>query len=130
VSEGIHDGAVAETAGGKPRSVAEIRAEIEQTREQLGATVEALAEKTDIKARAQHRIEAAKETVVHSVGAARETVSSTADGFLSRAREATPESAGAGMRQVRATAQQRPLPFAAAGAFAAGLLVGWVLVRR
>jgi hypothetical protein len=35
------------------KSPAELRAEIDQTREELGDTVEALAEKTDFKARAR-----------------------------------------------------------------------------
>jgi hypothetical protein len=39
-----------------------IRADIEQTRAELGDTVEALAEKTDVKARAHERVEEIKET--------------------------------------------------------------------
>jgi ElaB/YqjD/DUF883 family membrane-anchored ribosome-binding protein len=115
--------------GGEPRSAEEIRAEIAGTREQLGETVEALAEKTDVKAQAQDRIEAAKQTVAQRVGAARETVSGKADDVASRAQDATPESAGAGMQQVTSTVQRKPLPFAIAGAFVAGLLVGRLLGR-
>lgn len=51
-------GAGAGTAG--PDSEAELREDIARTREQLGDTVEALAAKTDIKARAQQK---AAETV-------------------------------------------------------------------
>jgi ElaB/YqjD/DUF883 family membrane-anchored ribosome-binding protein len=43
------------------RSPDEIRAEIEETREDLGETVAALAEKTDVKARAKEKVETAKE---------------------------------------------------------------------
>ncbi len=115
---------------GETRSSEEIRTEIEQTREQLGETVEALAEKTDVKAQARNRIDSAKESITGNVGTARETVAGKADEFAARARESTPESAGAGVQQVTATVQRRPLPFALAGAFAAGLMVGWLLGRR
>ncbi|HET8978368.1 MAG TPA: DUF3618 domain-containing protein [Solirubrobacteraceae bacterium] len=111
------------------RSAEDIRADIEQTREQLGETVEALAAKTDVKAQAHDRIGAAKETVAENIGAARESVSAKAGEFAARAREATPDSAGAGAQQMGETIQQRPLPFAVAGAFAAGLLIGWLLHR-
>ncbi len=41
----------------EPKTPAEIRAEIDQTREELGDTVEALAEKTDVKAQAKAKDE-------------------------------------------------------------------------
>jgi ElaB/YqjD/DUF883 family membrane-anchored ribosome-binding protein len=115
---------------GEQRSADEIRAEIEDTREQLGETVEALAEKTDVKAQAHDRIEAAKESLAHNLGTARETVSGKTEEFVSRTREATPDSAGTGMQQVTTTVQRKPLPFAIAGAFIAGMLVGRLLGRR
>ena len=117
-------------AGEEPRSAEEIRADIDETREQLGETVEALAEKTDVKARAHDRVEAAKVTVANSLGAARETVSGTTDDFASRARDVAPDSAGAGVQQVTSTVQRKPLPFAIAGAFLAGVVVGRLLRRR
>jgi uncharacterized protein DUF3618 len=43
-----------------PPDVAALRREIEQTRAQLGATVEALAAKADVKARAQEAVDDAK----------------------------------------------------------------------
>ena len=45
------------------RSPEEIRADIEQTREEVGDTVEALTAKTDVKAQARERIEEIKGTV-------------------------------------------------------------------
>lgn len=124
MSEGVHEDTPAGTDD-ETRSAEEIRADIEQTREQLGETVEALAEKTDVKAQARNRVEAAKETVVQNLGAAR----GKADEFASKAKEATPDSAGAGMQQVTATVQAKPLPYAMAGAFLAGVIVGWLLGR-
>jgi hypothetical protein len=47
------------------RSPAQIRAEIEQTRRDLGDTAAALAEKTDVKARAQEKVAGVKETISH-----------------------------------------------------------------
>ncbi len=129
MNEGANDDTLAGT-GDEPRSAEEIRDEIEQTREQLGETVEALAEKTDVKARAQDRIEAAKATVVDNLGAARETVSEKTDDVVSRARDATPESAGSGVQQATSAVQRTPLPFAVAGAFLAGVILGRLLGRR
>jgi ElaB/YqjD/DUF883 family membrane-anchored ribosome-binding protein len=103
----------------EPEGAAQIRADIEETQQQLGETVEALAAKTDVKARAHDRIEEVKANA-----------SQLKDDVVNRAREAAPASAGAGAQQVSATVQERPLPFATAGAFAAGLLVGWLLGRR
>jgi hypothetical protein len=96
----------------------ELRQDIEQTREKLGDTVEALAEKTDVKAQAKDRVAAVKET-----GQRKKTE------FVAKAKEAAPESAGAGAQQVASTMQRKPLPFAAAGAFAVGVLVGRLLGR-
>ena len=97
----------------------EIRADIEQTREELGDTVEALTAKTDVKAQAKGRIAHVKETAQQKK-----------DEFAARARQATPDSAGAGAEQIVSTVKDRPVPFSALGAFAAGVLVGWLLSRR
>jgi ElaB/YqjD/DUF883 family membrane-anchored ribosome-binding protein len=45
------------------RSPEEIRADLENTRRELGDTAEALAEKTDVKARAQERVDEVKANV-------------------------------------------------------------------
>jgi ElaB/YqjD/DUF883 family membrane-anchored ribosome-binding protein len=109
----------AATEESQQKSPEEIRTEIEETREELGDTVEALAEKADVKGRAKDRIASIKDTGQHK----------TAE-FASRARKATPESADAGVQQVASTVSRQPVPFAAAGAFAAGVLVGRLLGRR
>jgi ElaB/YqjD/DUF883 family membrane-anchored ribosome-binding protein len=117
-------------ANDEPKSAEEIRAEIAQTQEQLGETVEALAEKTDVKARAHDRIDAVKDGAQERIGSVKENVAHVKDDGVSRARQVTPESAQDGVHQVSATVQERPLPFATVAAFAAGLLVGWLLGRR
>jgi ElaB/YqjD/DUF883 family membrane-anchored ribosome-binding protein len=114
-AEAVEDGA----AQDKSKTPEEIRAEIDQTREEMGDTVEALAAKTDVKAQASDRIATVKENV-----------SEKKDEFVSKAKQATPESASAGAAQLGSTVQDKPLPFAAVGAFAAGLAVGWLLGRR
>lgn len=101
------------------KSPEEIRAGIEQTREELGDTVEALAEKADVKGQAKDRVASIKDAAQHKKAE-----------FASRAREATPESAGAGAQQLASTAKSQPVPFTAAGAFAVGVLVGLLLGRR
>ena len=112
------------------QSPEELRAEIERTQEQLGDTVEALAHKTDVKAQASARIDAAKESVQQTVHGVQESVQHTREDFVAKVKQSTPESAGAGAQQVSATVQDKPVPFAAGGAFAAGVLVGWLLGRR
>jgi uncharacterized protein YgiM (DUF1202 family) len=50
--------------GNPPKpSVAELRAEIQQTRSELGETVQALAAKADVKARAKDQVEVTKQKV-------------------------------------------------------------------
>lgn len=112
--------AVSAAAGeGRQKTPEEIEAEIEQTREELGDTVEALAEKSDIKAQAKNKIAQVRDTAQHKK-----------DEIASRAREATPDSAGSAGQQLASTVQRKPVPFAAAGAFAGGVFVGWILRRR
>ena len=83
------------------RSPDEIRADIEETREDLGDTVEALASKTDVKGQAKAKVESVKEKI-----------------------------GGATDGSVKDTATSNPVPTAAIAAFAGGLLVGIVIARR
>jgi ElaB/YqjD/DUF883 family membrane-anchored ribosome-binding protein len=109
----------AEPEQSKDKTPEEVRVDIERTREELGDTVEALAAKTDVKAQAKDRITQVKETAQQKK-----------DEFAARAREAAPDSAGAGADQIVSTVRNRPVPFSAVGAFAAGVLVGRLLSRR
>jgi Protein of unknown function (DUF3618) len=98
---------------------AELRADIERTRLDLGDTVAALAEKTDVKTRAKDKVE----EVRHAVNDKREHL-------MGRARESTPESAGSAAVQVREKAQANPVPTAALAAFAGGFVLGRTTKRR
>lgn len=101
------------------RTPDQIRDDIASTREEMGETVEALAAKADVKGQAQHKVEEVKQRV----GAKREE-------FTHRAQAATPDSAGQAAVQAKAAAQNNPIPFIAAGAFVAGLVVGRLTSRR
>jgi hypothetical protein len=96
-----------------------IAVEIEQTREELGDTVEALVGKADFKAQAKDKIAQVRDAALHKQ-----------DELASKARAATPGSAHAGAQQLASTVQRKPVPFAAGGAFAGGVLVGWILRGR
>jgi ElaB/YqjD/DUF883 family membrane-anchored ribosome-binding protein len=97
---------------------AEIRAEIDQTREELGDTVEALAEKTDVKAQAKAKVEDVKTQAKAKV-----------EEVKAKAAEAAPESPQEGVQQVQTLVKQNPKPAAIAGA-ALVLFVLWRLLRR
>ena len=87
-----------------------IRADIEQTRAELGDSVEALAAKADVKARARRGVEAAKVRASETAEAAAERVKDTAG-------------------QVGETVRRRPAPVAAALA-AVGAVIGSVVFLR
>src|SRR3954453_1771903 len=96
-----------------PENPAQLRADIERTREDLGDTVAALAEKTDVKARAKDKVAEVKQNVNQ-----RRTE------LVSRARENSPDGANSAAVQVRAKAQEKPIHTAAIAAFVGGFLFG------
>lgn len=97
----------------EPRSPEDIRSEIEETREELGDTVEALAAKTDVKAQARQRVEEVKDNV-----------QAKRDEFTQKARESTPDSAQQGARQVVTRVRENPAPVVVAAAVALGIAIG------
>jgi ElaB/YqjD/DUF883 family membrane-anchored ribosome-binding protein len=96
----------------------QIREEIEETRRELGDTVEALAAKADVKARMHDKVESTKESVAHK-----------SEELFGKAREASPDSVTAGASQATQKARENPLPVAAIGAFVAGFLAGRLTKR-
>lgn len=100
------------------RSPEEIRRDIEETREDLGETAEALAQKADVKGQAKAKVEDVKQSAQQK-----------AQELGSKAKQATPDSAGAGAEQVASVVQENPVPLAIGAAFAAGVLVGWMLSK-
>jgi ElaB/YqjD/DUF883 family membrane-anchored ribosome-binding protein len=101
-----------------------IRREIEQTREQMGETVDALGYKTDVKARAKDSIQDKKESVMGAVQSAKDRVV----GAGQSVGDATPDSEQVKHHAKRAAsvAQENPLGLAV-GAVAVGFLAGMLI---
>jgi ElaB/YqjD/DUF883 family membrane-anchored ribosome-binding protein len=107
------------------RDPAEIRGEIEETREELGETVAAVAEKTDVKKQAQAKKDELKGQAADKANEAKAKVREATE----KAKEAAPESATQGIQQAQSLAQENPVPLAIAGAFVAGMVLGRLLSR-
>ena len=95
----------------------EIRQEIEEAREHMGETVEALAYKTDVKSRAKD-----------SIADKRDRLKDQISGVTSRASDTTPSTQDIkqGARKAAGVAQENPLGLAVGGV-AVGFLVGMLL---
>ncbi len=112
-----------EPAEGDERTPEQVRADIEHTRAELGDTVAALAEKTDVKAQARQAVDGARETVTGKVAEIKQTATGKKDDFVSAAQEATPESVGDAGQRAKRFAGENPLALVAIGAFALGWLI-------
>jgi ElaB/YqjD/DUF883 family membrane-anchored ribosome-binding protein len=128
--ERLTEAAPSESAPGAPDPSREkdperIREGIEQTREELGETVDALAAKTDIKAQAKRRADESKQALRKQQQRAQEKASAVRE----RMSNATPEDAKEIAGQAAAAAERRPLP-AIGGALIVGVFLGWALRRR
>ena len=99
-----------------------IREEIEATRQELGDTIEALAEKTDLRAQARHKIEKTKAYV----SAEKNKLLGKGEDLLGKVTQASPESAVSAANQAAQKARKNPVPLAAVSAFA----LGWAVGRR
>src|ERR1700710_2217796 len=95
------------------RSPEAIRADIEQAREEVGDTVEALAAKTDVKAQARERVEEIKGNV-----------RSKADEVKAKPRSPPPDSARQGDQQAVAKVRENPAPFVLGAAVLVAFLIG------
>jgi Protein of unknown function (DUF3618) len=114
----VGDAPAAAPAQAMPEDPAEMREEIERTRQDLGDTVAAIAEKTDVKARAKEK-----------VAEVRGTVTEKKTELMGRARESSPDSANSAATQVKTKAQENPVPTAALAAFVGGFLFGRITKR-
>lgn len=111
------------------RSPEEIRAEIQQTRAELGDTAAAIAEKADVKAQAKHKVEDVKAQAKAKVGGAKAQVSGKTSEIGGKVHDAAPESAGDAAQRVQRFASENPVPLAVGGAFVAGVAIGRRLSR-
>jgi Protein of unknown function (DUF3618) len=103
-----------------PQQLAE---EIERTREQLGETVEQLAARADVKARAQEKARQVTGRLKGKAGQARQQAAAAA----AKISKATPEPVQRAAAQAVVTARQRWAPLAAA--IGAGVLA-WMVIAR
>jgi len=104
-----------------------IREEIEETRAQMGETVEALGYKADVKSRVKESISEKKDSVVGTIASGKDAVVGTADSLVSKVTGAVPDPAqvkqGAGKVGI---SKENPLGLAIGGA-AVGFLAGLLL---
>ena len=99
-----------------------IREEIDATRQQLGDTIEALAERTDLRAQAKHKLEKTKAYVSKK----KDDLLAKKEALLGKATEGSPESVVSAANQAAQKARENPVPLAAISAFA----LGWAVGRR
>ncbi len=116
----------------------QLRAEISETREDLGDTVEALAAKTDVKTRARERADELKSSAMHKKDDLLSKVkpsSAAGDASAVGGPTGTPEEstrsvdAKAGFRELKTMAQRNPVPTAALAAFIGGAAFGRLISR-
>jgi ElaB/YqjD/DUF883 family membrane-anchored ribosome-binding protein len=119
---GQDEGQVGAPIAGEQKTPTEIRHEIQDTREDLGDTTEALAAKTDVKARAREKAESIKRTMAEKRASIRSQSGDAGSG-------GSAEKASAAVAQAKAKAQEKPVPTAAIAAFMGGLLLGRISSR-
>jgi hypothetical protein len=122
------EGTATSAAGGTPAPPDDQQAlqeEIERTRQHLGETVDALAAKADVKARAQQKAR-------HLTGLLKSTAvqgrhrAATAVNSLS---QATPESVKEAVDSAAATSRRHRVPLAAAVGAVVASVLAWLLIR-
>lgn len=112
-------------AGDQDKSAAELRAEIEDVREDLGDTAAALSAKTDVKTRARERAgEVKRSAMAKKDELLSKTRSSTPGEEGSQAGGGMPERASSAITQLQSKAKANPVPTAALGALIGGYLLG------
>ncbi|MFI1441692.1 DUF3618 domain-containing protein [Streptomyces fructofermentans] len=84
----------------------QLREQVEQTRRDLGQTVEALAAKTDVKARAQHRAGELKEQVAVKAGELKAQAAKTTSQVQDKLPDPVKDAAARAAGQIRTTSAQ------------------------
>jgi hypothetical protein len=85
----------------------------------LADTVQALAQKADVKARVRESVSRNADQLQHRAG-----------DVMSKVREVTPEQVQSGLGSAAGSVRQRPLPFGLAAAFLFGVLAGRLWSRK
>jgi hypothetical protein len=116
-------------ADGSVPTPEELRGHVEETREQLGRTVEALVAKVDVKTRVEHKAAVVKEQAREKATHTKTHLRETAAHVLHRKQDKAPrvrEQADQGTQAAR----RSPAPLLAAAATAAAITVLLVVRRR
>jgi ElaB/YqjD/DUF883 family membrane-anchored ribosome-binding protein len=113
---------------GQTREPEEIRADIEQTREELGDTAAAVAEKADVKAQASAKVDEVKQQAAGKAQEAKDKAKEATDQAAAKAKEIAPESAGPTIEKAQRFVNEKPL-VALGVALAAVVLLGRALSR-
>jgi hypothetical protein len=106
----------------------QIRQQIEETRAQMGDTVDALAYKADVKERAKESITEKKDRAVESIAQTKDKLVSGVSGAGDRVNDAAPsaEQVKGGAQRAAGVAQENPIGLAIGGV-AIGFLAGMVI---
>jgi hypothetical protein len=110
---------MADSTPQQTRDPQEIREDIEQSREELGETVEALAHKADIKGQSKAKLDEV-----------RGRIGDKRDESVNRVKGATPDSAGQAASTVSTRARENRAPLGLAAAAIGGFLLGRLTARR
>jgi hypothetical protein len=112
----------------------QLRAEIEETREEMGETVEALAAKTDVKTRTRERADELKSSALQKKDELLAKVKRSGAPAESGGAGGTPAGSPAGgssaVEQLKGMAEENPVPTAALAAFIGGVAFGRLISRR
>jgi Protein of unknown function (DUF3618) len=112
------------------KSAQQLRVEIEETREELGDTVEALAAKTDVKTRARERADELKRTAEQKKQRLLAKVGRSSTTDDEAAVTATGETNGrSAVEQMKGAVRENPVPTAALAAFIGGVAFGRMISR-
>ena len=113
-------------ADDQDKSATQLRAEIEDVREDLGDTAAALAAKTDVKTRARERADEVKRNAMAKKDEllSKTRSSSAGEQASGPGRGGVPERAGSAITQLQSKARANPVPTAALGALIGGYLLG------
>lgn len=112
------------------RSPEEIREDIDETREELGDTAAALAQKADVKKQAKAKASSTKRKATEKAESLKRTAAAKKDEVTDKAQEAAPDSAASALEQVQRYASENPAALATGAAFLAGFVLGRRRSRR
>lgn len=127
---------MADKNGSRPKpDLDRLRADIKLTRAELGETVQALAAKADVKARAKAEVEQTRQRIRAQTAEATGRVREVAHAATDRVRHMTGTSSGATDGPILAAdgdtgVRRPPIPLTAAMLIAAAAVVGVILVVR